>query len=462
MPDVTRQQKVRWSLFGRTPNEWAAGGPNFPEAHVIGRTERFIVGTTGRQTGKTDELSDGIDRAMTVTSSDTDRRPDLPPEVGILGANYEKAELSVFRYIENLTRVFGKGAYHLNSNKHELTIIDPFAGKLNAKLKWMSAEEAFNVVGNTFSWVGVDESQAIGDAVWERFLPTLDVRDAHCLIFGTPDTVIDQTWFQGLWEAGQDPLDQHVHSFTVASWEAPWMNIDRILFAKEHMASNEFRRLYGGEWIEDAGLVFTGYESALLARQPEYDPARRYVMAVDLAIHNDFNVVMVGDPITRTAIYRERWNKMDPLATFDRIIQIHSRFGRPRTWVDATGLGAVAARDLGSHLGPGMIVPVEWSSGASARYNKMDAIQSLAGDLQHRKLMFPNDWDDLKREMKSFVYGRSPTGRQTAAARTNAHDDLVMSLALLNLGFRSRSGVSSSGFSGNYLTGDAPAWETAL
>ena len=453
MPHITVQQARRWALFGRTPNEWAI-------ENVVGRPERFVVGTTGRQVGKTDELADRIDMAMNAEPREEDKTPDKPPYVGILGPNYEKALISVERYIENLTRVFGHDSYRLNQNKHELVIRDPLAGKPGATLKWLSAEEEFNVVGHTFSDFGVDEAQAIPDNVWNKFIPTQDVRDAHGWVFGTPDVTVDQTWFQGLWESGQDPLDLTTHSFTVASWDAPWMNMANILYAKQHMPINDFRRLYGGEWVETAGLVFTGYELAMLGFVPAYEPFRRYVMAVDLAIQNDFNVVMIGDPMTRVVIHYERWNLTDPLETYDRIRDIHERFGRPKVWVDATGMGRIPARELRGHLGNTLVVPVEWSSGDKATYNKMDAVRALAGDLQHRRTMFPAAWDDLRREMKSFVYGRSPTGRLTAGARTNAHDDLVMTLVMINLAFRSRSGGEYT--ASNYLTNSEPEWARGL
>jgi len=446
-PQFTAGQLRRWALFNRTPNEWAA-------EHVIGRPERFIVGTTGRQVGKTDELADRIDAAMNAGPNENDNKPDNPPNVGILAPTYEKAELSVFRYVENLTRVFGPDAYTINQNKHVLTIKDPLAGRVGASLHWLSAEDPFNVVGPTFSWFGIDEAQAIPDAVFFKFMPTQDVRDAHGFIVGTPDVQLDQTWFQGLWDAGQDPLDTETHSFTIASWEAPWMNIERILAAKKSMPVNEFRRLYGGEWVAEAGLVFTGYESAMLSEIPTWDGERRLVMSVDLAIQNDFNVVMLGDPMTRTAVHYERWNLTDPLVTYDRILDIHERFGKPKVWIDATGMGRIPARELSGHLGSGRVIPIEWSGALGAEDNKMDAVRGLAGDLQHRKTMFPAAWEDLRREMKSFVYGRTPAGRLTAAARANAHDDIVMTLVGLNKAFNA---TRSSGprRSLNYLSGGA-------
>lgn len=451
---ITASQARRWALYNRTPNEWAAGGTEaFPVANVISRPERVICGTTGRQVGKTDEIADAIDRAMREDPKPTDQKPEDPPWVGVLGPTYEKAEKSVTRYAEMLTRAYGVDSFVMNSNKHTLIIKDPLAGKVGAKLQWFSADDTLGVVGHTLTAYFIDEAQDIPDEVYTRFMPTMDVRDAHGIVFGTPDVMIDQTWFQGLWDAGQDPLDTNTHSFTVASWEAPWMNIDRIVAAKKTMATNDFQRLYGGKWIETAGLVFTGFEGALLGMNPVYDPTRRYVMAVDLAIENDFNVVMLGDPLTRTAIAYERWNLTDPLVTYDRILQKHEEWGHPKVYVDATGMGRIPARELMGHLGRGMVVPITWSGVLDDPDNKMDAVRALAGDLQHRNTMFPATWEDLRREMGSFIYKRTPSDKLTAAARTNAHDDLVMTLVALNKAFRSGRGRRHSGQRHNYMDG---------
>ena len=441
--EVTAQQARRWALFNRTPNEWAL-------EHVIGRPERLIVGTTGRQVGKTDEMADRIDAAMNTPPRASDLKRELPPECGILGPNYDKALISVDRYIERLTQVFGQDSYRLNQNKHELTIRDPLAGIMGAKLRWLSAEEEQNVVGHTFSWYGIDESQAIADSVYWKFMPTQDVRDAHGVVFGTPDIAVDQTWFQGLWDAGQDPLDLDTHSFTISSWDAPWMSLSRILAAKASMPDDEFQRLYGGKWVAGAGLVFTGYESALLGFTPEYTASRRMVMAVDIAIHKDFTVAMIGDPMTRTAIYYERWNDTDPVDTYDRLAAIWERFGRPKVWFDATGMGAIPARELKR-------VGMRVNGTEFGLHNKMDLVRSLSSDLQHRRTMFPAAWTDVTREMRSFVFGRTPTGKLTAQARAGAHDDLVMTLVLLNQGFKSRGDEQING--GNYLSGrNTPDW----
>lgn len=427
-------------MLGHSPNQWAF-------EHLWDRPERFIVGTTGRQVGKSSEAKMRIDYGLNKSRDPEDRSeyPDIPA-VGVLGSKYEKAEISVDKYIETITRTFGTSAYHLNQNEHILTVRDPRVGRPGATLRWISAEDAYNAVGFTFSHIIIDEAQAIPDDVYTKFRPTWGVRHATADIFGTPDTLMYQTWFQGLFGNGQNELDKNYHSFSVATWDAPWMTMEEILDAKRTMTEREFRRLYGGEWIEDAGLVFRDIDQAWLARVPKYDQDRTYIMSVDLAIHEDFNVVLVGDTATRTPIFKARWNESDPLATYDRISEIWTNFGKPYCFADETGMGAAMVPELRDR-------GIRTEGIVFTNQNKMEMLKQLAGDLQHRRTMLPEEWTDLKQELGQFVYVRTPSGRLSAQARVGAHDDIVMALVMLNHGFRKNSRYNST-FQHNYLRGD--------
>ena len=437
MSGITVGRKRRWQLSDYTPNAWAL-------EHVIGRSEHFIIGTTGRQTGKTSGAAELIDNGMCSDPDPLDMTPDVPPFVGVLGPTYDKAEICVNTYINMLAKTFGVDSYRLNLNKHELTIRDPLAGKIGARLKWLSAEDPYNVVGYTFSHFIVDEAQAVPDDVWIKFLPSQGVRNAHGYIFGTPDNTQDQTWFEGLYERGQDPLDQAYYSFTVATWDAPWMPIEMIMEYKKQMAADDFDRLLGGKWVARQGLVFTGLQDVIVPVVPEYRSDRKYIAAMDFAVSEDFNVFMVGDPATNTVIYRERWNKSDPLVTYDRFEGLWERFGKPRIYADQSAMGGLAFVSELRRRG------MQITGTTFTQYNKVDLIQALASDIQHRRIMFP-DWDDLMREFRVFVYKRTPMGKLTASAKPGAHDDLVMTLVLLNAGFRARS--NSELVQANYLTG---------
>jgi hypothetical protein len=135
---------------------------------------------------------------------------------------------------------------------------------------------------------------------------------------------------------------------------------------------------------------------------------------------------MVGDPATKKAIFKDRWNKTDPLDTYDRIYGIWERFGRPKMMVDYTGMGGKAmAAELRERGIP--IVPFTLNN-----TSKMEIITKLAADLQHERLRFPAEWEDVQRELKAFLYRRTPSGLITASAAAGFHDDTVVTLAMLN------------------------------
>ncbi len=415
----------RWSILkfryqqGYKPNGWAS-------KHVHGRTERFVTGTTGRQVGKSTAGAIEIDEGMTapVSTDPDDNSYGLPPSVVVLAADYAKADLIVGPYIEMLTETFGRDSYRVNQNKHELSILDPLAGTVGASLKWLSAEEEYGVVGGTYSKAIVDEAQAISDKVWFKFIPTCSIRKAPVRIFGTPDTTTDQTWFQGIFLRGQDDLEADYHSYSVASWETTWMDMEVVLQAKDNMTENEFRRLYGGEWVSEDGMFFTAFTPAFLESEPDFDPLQRHGMSIDFAVENDYNVVLIGNLATKTVIYKERWNKTEPIDTYERIFGLWIRYGRPKVIADASGLGKPMVDEL-THRGM-PVIPFTWTAA-----NKMPTLGKLAADLQHRRIMFPKRWDDLQRELRGFLRKRTPSGALTASAASGFTDDIIMSLALL-------------------------------
>lgn len=430
--NLTTGQLRRWGAASYSPNKWAL-------ENVHNRTERFIIGTTGRQVGKTMTAAIEIDSGMCQPVDQFGT-----PWVGVLGSSYDKAELSVNLYIETLTRVFGKNAYRVNQNKHELTILDAGAGTVGARLKWLSSDDAYSVVGYTFSKLIIDEAQAVPDEVFFKIRPTIDVRDASAIIFGTPDITQAQSWFESMWLRGQDPLDANYHSFSVASWETPWMKIETILDAKESMPESEFLRLYGGKWVDNLGRIFSSPELAITEYVPLFDPTKRYVASLDLAIYDDFNVLLIGEAATRTVIFKDRWNQSEPSITYDRVAATLERFGNPPVFTDATSPAGMAMtvglKDRGIR-----VRPVEFTAA-----NKMDLVHQLASDIQHRKIMFPR-WDDLLQEFRAFIYGRSPSDRITAGAAAGFHDDLIMALVLINEAFRQKGKSADSTQQRNYM-----------
>ena len=412
----------RWQYLDYRPNSWSL-------EHVHKSEARFGAYVTCRQCGKTVTAAHEIDLQMEAP-------PDSiygPPHVGVLGPTYDKAELSVNKYINLVRDKFGPDYIRVNLNKHQLSI--PATG---ARLTWMSADVPETTQGHTFSALIVDEAQNVPDNVWELVYPTLSVRQGIVRAFGTPDITPDQTWFKSLYWLGQDIDETNYHSFTLSAYDNVWMSLDEIDQAKRTLPERTFRMLYLGEWVDIGGSVFQNIDRATIDKPPpSVSGGLRYVMSCDLAIREDYNVVLVAERASRTVVCLERWNKSDLAITYDRIHDIWERYNQPTVIADASGMGDAIVHELREH-GIRNVRGVKFTSA-----NKMEMIGRLQGAIEHRRIMF-HDFKPLIAELKSYVYKQSPSGKLTAEAASGFHDDCVASLLLLNEGLRGTYGAGDS------------------
>lgn len=430
---------ARWAAIRYQPNSWAL-------EHVHGRPERFITGTTCRQVGKTETAAIEIDEGMNEKLFEPDGETPRTPWVGVIAPTYDKAELSINKYVERLVKTFGPDCYRMNQNKHILSITDPSAGVVGARLQWMSCDDPQSVVGFTFTKLIGDECQNVPDEVWYKLRPALDVMDAKARLFGTPDVNSSQSWYRGMWLRGQEDESTNYHSYNVTCYENPWMSTESILEAREQLTTREFRMLYLGEWVDTEGTVFTNILGCVNENPSEFDAKKRYAMSVDLAVYDDFNVIFIQEEATRVVVHMERWHQTEPLETEDRIVSIWERWGKPRVVADETGIGIPMVAGLRRR---GLRV-FGVTIGAN---NKMVMVGALASDIEHRRIQYPKV-EILLAELRAFVYKKTPQGRLTASAIAGYHDDCVMSLVLLN--HLTRNGVSSNVASRNYMTPHEP------
>ena len=439
----------RWKVLGYRPNDWAY---NNVHAHPA----KFKTATTARQVGKTTAGAIEIDEGLTEPEESLRKKMGLPrtmpvpkAHVGLLAPTYDKAELMVTMWIEMVTKAFGENYYQANWNKHTLVI-----RATGERLTWLSCDNPRSVIGFTFSKLIIDESQDVPDEVIELIDPALAVRDADIIAFGTPDINEVQTWFYGHYMLGQDEDQPDYHSFNVAASENRWMGMDRILRAKKRLTKTRFAQLYLGQWVNVGGQFFKNFSNAVLGAAPLYDPGKNYILSVDFGIHEDSTVVIVGERATRTAVHMERWDDTDPLTTYDRIVRIWEKYGKPRVVADESGMGEPMCWELRER---GMkVMGVKFTP-----KNKLPIYRRLAGDLEHRRTMFPG-WEVMINELKGFVYKRTRGGMLTAGAAAGYHDDCVASLALLNEGFRMAGGRGSQE-QYNYLDHeDETGWDSTI
>lgn len=418
----------RWAAIGYKPQPWQTN-------KLHRRVENQVTLTTARQVGKSYGAGALIDELMSLPPDEQG-----PQHVAVLGPTYQKARISVEKYLEFVLPVYGRDFVQTNLSEHRLWV--PSTG---AKLNWLSADDPKSVVGFTFSAAVTDESQDIPDLVMGKFSPTLGIRRARMWNFGTPDITPDQTWFKSAYIRGQDPDEDGNFSATVECYECEFWTPERILEQKMTLTERDFRMLMLGQWADEEGQVFTGWSKAVWPGSEENDeptPFTNYAIGLDLAVYNDFTCLIVGELGTRICRAIYRWNNTDPLEAYDRIEDIANKWNRAIILGDESSIGIPMLAELRKRM-PGRVFGQKITSA-----NKMEFVQLLNQDMEHRRLMFPA-WPALIRELKAYVYHATPAGKLTADAAAGYHDDTIAALMLLNLAFHRRSGGGTSGY--NYL-----------
>lgn len=417
----------RWAAIAYKPQPW--------QTHKLHRrTEPTITLTTARQVGKSFAAGALIDERISLPPDDFG-----PRHVAVLGPTYQKARMSVEKYLEFILPTYGRDFVQTNLQEHRLWI--PSTG---ARLNWLSADDPKSVVGFTFSDAITDESQDIPDLVMGKFTPTLGIRNAPLWNFGTPDITPDQTWFKANYIRGQDEGYSDNFSATVECYECEFWSPERILQEKMTMSEREFRMLMLGQWVDEEGQVFGGFQKAImpgaLDPNPQPTPYTQYAIGLDLAVYEDFTVLIVGERNTRICRAIYRWNSTDPFETYDRVEDLANHWNRAVVVADESGLGIPMVRELRERLGSGRVYGQKITSA-----NKMEMVGMLNADMEHRRIMFP-EWPSLIRELKAYVYHATPAGKLTAEAASGYHDDTIMALIMLNLAFHRRTGNGSSGY----------------
>ena len=429
---------ARWRALSYVPQRWALDNVHASEA-------RFIAAVTSRQAGKSFCAAIEVDDGMNQPEDEFGL-----PVVGLISPTYSHCDIVVDRYLEFLTKAFGRDSFKYNQNKHLITIEDAAAGTVGARFQWLSADDPMFAMGRTYSRLLFDEAQRVSDEVFNKARPTVSVRNGDIRAFGTPDINPEQSWFKGMWLMGQED-DPEYHSFSLPWQQNKFMSVNDIKSAKAQSTDREFRMLYMGEWVDDEGSFFVDFDRAMLPDEPVFEKNHTYVMGVDFAAVEDYNAVIVADLSTRSCVFHRRWNKTDPLLTYEQISDIWEDWGKPKAYCDETGLGGIAMMAELKERGI-RCIPIKF--GANQYSNqKMEIYSRLAADLEHRRIMYPRSWEDLTRELKGFVYQKTPSGRITAAAAAGFHDDMVAALALVNEGLRSRSRMGSN-ITKSYLTGN--------
>ena len=191
---------------------------------------------------------------------------------------------------------------------------------------------------------------------------------------------------------------------------------------RKEMPDDLFRQEFYCEFIESAGAVFKGVDACVYEGDLTVKKEHTYQLGVDLAKFNDWTVLTPFSLVEFKSGKPDRFNQIDYPLQKAKIAAKYFQYGKPKTNIDATGVGAPIVDDL-IHEGLGV------EGITFTEQMRRDLLINLGILLEQRKIKIPND-PTLIDELKSFQYTLTPRGRTVIGVPEGMHDDCVMSLAL--------------------------------
>ena len=326
------------------------------------------------------------------------------------------------QYLRPAVRDIPRGAYHWNQTLMQFEFI--YSGGL---IDFGSAERPELLEGTAYDLIIINEAGIIlksPDIYFNTLLPMgAEGKGAEWLFIGTPK---GKQLFYSLYLNGLDPLQSDWFSIQVPTMENPLVSQKEIERLRINMPKDKFRQEFLAEFLSDGGEFFTEVATAAVAATVLDPPFHKvYVIGVDLAKHRDFTVFWVGDVESRSGIYTERFNRLPWPETCKRLFDLSQKFNRARIVLDSTGLGDVILDDL-RHMGLN-------AEGITFSNNvKEELLTTLQVDIEQHRLTFISDKSTLA-EMDVFErVAITNSTRYRLTAPPGAHDDCVISLALMN------------------------------
>lgn len=311
--------------------------------------------------------------------------------------------------------------------------------KNGSTIRMVSAETDQNLRGLTLTHLVIDEAAYIKESLWTEVLkPAFLIRGKKALFVSTPR---GKNWFAKTFDWGQDPTFPDWASYRITTSENPYINPEDILQAQRTLPHNTFLAEYMGVFLDSAGSVFNGYGKCctLQTFPAPKNPDEKYYAGLDLALANDYTVLVVFDSKGNMVDYH-RENK----TSWEEIIDAVGE--KIKHWnceclVELNSIGSVVYEILKKRHGS-KITSIHTGT------NKGDLIESLKFSLSEGKLALPIEdlWPELHLELSVFTYKILPSGKLSYTAPGGMHDDIIMSMAFANKQLKDKANKPMVGF----------------
>lgn len=420
-----------WAAIKYKPLPWAV-------EHVHNRDEPIIVGAAGRRVGKSKAAKAevwkeaykgpirfaGVDnpRVIYVVAPDmelTDRiwkevTDDIVPESSPMHSMLESYEK-----VRKLIRL-------KNGNR------------IQAK----TAENERTLAGESVTLAIVDEAHAVSDSAMSELEPALSNLKGRIMAFGIPQS---NNWFRRYYELGQrsDAKEHGIYSFSVPSTANPFFPAEILESEKYRMPDVRFRQLYLAEWAEAEGKAFRNFDQ-LFVGEPEPPGKGPYLMGLDVAMVHDYTVAYIIDIPRMQFVAKERFNKIDWPVQIARIANLYNSYKCLTACTDVTAIGGPVASMM-------RMEGISVSDYSFTNDSKMVLVNTLAAEIEHGRVTFLKDDDNLRDELRVYEGTLLPGGKIRYNAPSGFYDDCVVSAALAVYKAKKRSNAGQNVGRGSYV-----------
>ncbi len=292
----------------------------------------------------------------------------------------------------------------------------------NSYIDFRSADKPENIEGFGYDDVFLNEAGIIlkDEYLWNNAIrPMLWDYNSPATIGGTPKGM---GLFHELAMRGQDPSQERYAYFHFTSFDNPFLDKENLRLEIADMPERVVEQEIYAKFLEDTGVVFRGVTAIATAQPMKPVPMHSYVIGIDLAKVQDFTVISVYDRKTNWQVYQDRFNQLDWPYQKLKIKEIADHYNKALCLIDATGVGDPIVDDL---MRAGVAVePIRLTNEI-----KKQIIEKLATWIEIGRINILNIPESI-RELNSFTYDISGTGRVLYNAPAGFHDDIVISHAL--------------------------------
>jgi hypothetical protein len=200
------------------------------------------------------------------------------------------------------------------------------SGSMRIHTKWgfdlqcRSARHPESLVGEGLDFVLIVEAGRHHRRMFTEYVrPALSDKRGWSMMSGVPEIAADTALLYWAYERGQDKNKTQWQSWRMPSWSNtvvfPGGRYDpEILEAEDDLTEDEFKRQYGGEFVERIGRVMKEWDDEThLVEGLDYDPTRPLYVALDYGYTNDWVWLWIQQDIWGQVyvIGEQRWQMMD-------------------------------------------------------------------------------------------------------------------------------------------------------